>query len=136
MNRYPAWKYAIIIFALTVGVIYTIPNFFGESPAVQVSPARATATVDTELLNRIEGGLEAANITIDAAYLDQSGVKVRFSDPDTQLRAKDILQRELGDDYVVALNLLSTHVFGSGPARGGAFSPPGRHGTGAHQVGR
>jgi preprotein translocase subunit SecD len=107
MNRYPAWKYAIIIFALTVGVIYTIPNFFGESPAVQVSPARATATVDTELLNRIEGGLEAANITIDAAYLDQSGVKVRFSDPDTQLRAKDILQRELGDDYVVALNLLS-----------------------------
>ena len=107
MNRYPAWKYAIIIFALTVGVIYTIPNFFGESPAVQVSPARATATVDTELLNRIEDGLEAANITIDAAYLDQSGVKVRFSDTDTQLRAKDILQRELGDDYVVALNLLS-----------------------------
>lgn len=107
MNRYPAWKYAIIIFALTVGVIYTIPNFFGESPAVQVSPARATATVDTELLNRIEDGLAAANITIDAAYLDQSGVKVRFTDTDTQLRAKDILQRELGDDYVVALNLLS-----------------------------
>ena len=107
MNRYPAWKYAIIIFALTVGVIYTIPNFFGESPAVQVSPARATATVDTELLNRIEDGLAAANITIDAAYLDQSGVKVRFGDTDTQLRAKDVLQRELGDDYVVALNLLS-----------------------------
>ena len=107
MNRYPAWKYAIIIFALTVGVLYTIPNFFGESPAVQVSPARATATVDTELLNRIETGLDAANISIDAAYLDQTGVKVRFVDTDTQLRAKDILQRELGDDYVVALNLLS-----------------------------
>ncbi|UCH47260.1 MAG: protein translocase subunit SecD [Betaproteobacteria bacterium] len=107
MNRYPAWKYAIIIFALTVGVIYTIPNFFGESPAVQVSPARATATVDTELLNGIESSLEAANITIDAAYLDQTGVKVRFGDTDTQLRAKDILQRELGEDYVVALNLLS-----------------------------
>ena len=107
MNRYPAWKYAIIIFALTVGVIYTIPNFFGESPAVQVSPARATATVNTELLGRIESGLEAANVTIDAAYLDQTGVKVRFADTDTQLRAKDILQRELGDDYVVALNLLS-----------------------------
>ncbi len=107
MNRYPAWKYVIIIFALTVGVIYTIPNFFGESPAVQVSPARATASVDTELLSRIESGLEAANITIDAAYLDQSGVKVRFGDADTQLRAKDILQRELGDDYVVALNLLA-----------------------------
>ncbi len=107
MNRYPAWKYALIIFALVVGVIYTIPNFFGESPAVQVSPARATATVDTGLLTRIEDGLGAANISIDAAYLDQTGVKVRFGDTDTQLRAKDVLQRDLGDDYVVALNLLS-----------------------------
>ncbi|UCD69441.1 MAG: protein translocase subunit SecD [Betaproteobacteria bacterium] len=107
MNRYPAWKYVIIVFTLTVGVIYTIPNFFGESPAVQVSPARATATVNSELLTRIEDGLTAANISIDASYLDQTGVKVRFGDTDTQLRAKDTLQRELGDDYVVALNLLS-----------------------------
>ncbi len=107
MNRYPAWKYAIIFFALIVGVMYTIPNFFGESPAVQVSAARATAAVNNELLKRIENGLAAAKITIEAAYLDQTGVKVRFGDTDTQLRAKDILQRELGDDYVVALNLLS-----------------------------
>jgi preprotein translocase subunit SecD len=59
------------------------------------------------LLTRIEDGLTAANISIDASYLDQTGVKVRFGDTDTQLRAKDTLQRELGDDYVVALNLLS-----------------------------
>jgi len=107
MNRYPAWKYFIIFLSLTLGVIYTVPNFFGESPAVQVSPLRATAQVDTELLSRVENSLESASIAIQAAYLDQSGVKVRFSDTDTQLRAKDLLQRALGSDYVVALNLLS-----------------------------
>ena len=107
MNRYPVWKYLIIIFALVVGVIYTVPNFFGESPAVQISPARATATVDASLLAGIEEALEEANVSIEAAYLDQSGVKVRLGDTDTQLRAKDVLQRELGDSYVVALNLLS-----------------------------
>jgi preprotein translocase subunit SecD len=107
MNRYPVWKYLIIIIALTVGFIYTIPNFFGESPAVQVSPVRATANVDASLLAGIEELLQDANLPIEAAYLDQSGVKVRLRDTDTQLRAKDVLQRELGDSYVVALNLLS-----------------------------
>jgi len=107
MNRYPVWKYLLIIFALVVGFAYTVPNFFGESPAVQVSPARATASVDASLLARIEEALKSANLSIEAAYLDQSGAKVRLRDTDTQLRAKDVLQRDLGDGYVVALNLLS-----------------------------
>ena len=107
MNRYPVWKYFVIVFALIVGFVYTVPNFFGESPAVQVSSARATAPIDTALLTGIEASLTAANVTIEAAYLDHTGVKVRFHDTDTQLRAKDVLQRELGDNYVVALNLLS-----------------------------
>jgi len=107
MNRYPVWKYFVIVFALIIGFVYTVPNFFGESPAVQVSSARATAPIDTALLTGIEASLKAANVTIEAAYLDQTGVKVRFRDTDTQLRAKDLLQRELGDNYVVALNLLS-----------------------------
>ena len=107
MNRYPAWKYAIIFLALTLGILYTIPNFFGESPAVQISPLRATAKVDAELLSRVETSLKSANIAVQAAYMDQTGVKVRFSDTDTQLRAKDTLQRALGTDYVVALNLLA-----------------------------
>ncbi len=107
MNRYPVWKYLIIAIALVVGLVYTVPNFFGESPAVQVSPARATASIDAALLARIEQSLQSADVSIDAAYLDQTGVKVRLRDTDTQLRAKDVLQRELGDSYVVALNLLS-----------------------------
>jgi preprotein translocase subunit SecD len=72
-----------------------------------VSPAKAVARVDEALLTRIESALGRANITPQGAYLDPSGVKVRFSSTDIQLRAKDVLQKEVGDDYVVALNLLS-----------------------------
>ncbi|HZP93274.1 MAG TPA: protein translocase subunit SecD [Burkholderiales bacterium] len=107
MNRYPLWKYIIIAVALVVGVLYTIPNFFGESPAVQVSAAKATVKVDQALFSRIQGALTKANISPDGVYLDPGGIKVRFSSTDVQLRAKDVLQSELGDGYVVALNLLS-----------------------------
>jgi preprotein translocase subunit SecD len=107
MNRYPAWKNLIIVAALIIGCFYTIPNFFGESPAVQISPARATTVIDPALLARVQESLESANVTVEAAYLDPNGIKVRFADTDTQLRAKDIIQRELGDGFVVALNLLS-----------------------------
>jgi len=92
---------------LIIGFIYTIPNFFGESPAVQVSPARATTVIDAALLTRVTESLSSANVTVEAAYLDPNGIKIRFADTDTQLRAKDILQFELGDSYVVALNLLT-----------------------------
>ncbi len=107
MNRYPLWKYLIIAVALVVGFVYTVPNFFGEAPAVQISPARATAAIDEGLLARLEAALGAANIAPDALYLEPGSIKVRFGSTDTQLRAKDILQREVGNDYVVALNLLS-----------------------------
>jgi preprotein translocase subunit SecD len=107
MNRYPLWKYLIIAVALFFGVIYTVPNFFGESPAVQVSAAKATVKIEPALLARVEQALRKANINPEAAYLDQTGIKVRFGNPDIQLRAKDVLQTELGENYVVALNLLS-----------------------------
>lgn len=107
MNRYPAWKNLIIVFSLFIGFVYTVPNFFGESPAVQVSPARATSTINASLLANVQETLGSANVTVEAAYLDPNGIKIRFNDTDTQLRAKDILEREFGDGYVVALNLLS-----------------------------
>ena len=107
MNRYPLWKYIIIAVALVVGVLYTVPNFFGESPAVQISAAKATVKVDQALFSRIQETLTKANISPDGLYLDAGGIKVRFSSTDVQLRAKDALQSELGDGYVVALNLLS-----------------------------
>ncbi len=107
MNRYPAWKNLMIVVILIIGFVYTIPNFFGESPAVQVSPARATTVIDAALLARSNDILETANLAVEAAYLDPNGIKFRFADTDTQLRAKDVLQRELGDGYVIALNLLT-----------------------------
>jgi preprotein translocase subunit SecD len=112
MNRYPAWKYAIIVIALLLGAIYTLPNFFGEAPAVQVSSGKATVKVDATTRARVEQALAAAGIKPEAITLDQNSVKVRVDSTDTQLRAKDAVQRALVPDpadptYVVALNLLS-----------------------------
>ncbi|MFP5462385.1 MAG: protein translocase subunit SecD [Gammaproteobacteria bacterium] len=113
MNRYPIWKYAIIAVTLVIGLIYTLPNFFGESPAVQVSSAKATVKVDTGMLSRVESVLKSAGIEPTGTYFDGNSVKVRLRDTDTQLKAKDLIARELNPDaddpvYVVALNLLSS----------------------------
>ncbi|MBZ0090807.1 MAG: protein translocase subunit SecD [Sulfuricellaceae bacterium] len=107
MNRYPLWKYIVIAVALLFGFFYTLPNFYGESPAVQISPARASNTVDPALLTKVEGMLAAGKIAYQGTLLDASGVKIRFADSDTQLKAKDLLQSQLGDGYTVALNLLA-----------------------------
>jgi preprotein translocase subunit SecD len=112
MNRYPVWKYAIIVIALLVGAIYTLPNFFGEAPAVQVSSGKATIKVDSATETRVEQALAAANIKPVAITLDANSIKVRLDTTDTQLKAKDAVQKALVPDpadpqYVVALNLLS-----------------------------
>lgn len=106
MNRYPLWKYLIIVGAVIAGVVYTIPNFFGESPAIQVSPLRTGAKVDIELLKKIDDLLLKEDISVQASYMDKNGVKVRFEDTDAQMKGKDTIQSGLGKDYVVALNLL------------------------------
>src|SRR6187455_2509723 len=112
MNRYPVWKYAIILVALLVGAIYTLPNFFGEAPAVQVSAGKATVKVDSTTQVRVEQALAAAGIKPEAITRDANSVKVRLSTGDLQLKAKDAIQKALIPDpaepsYVVALNLLS-----------------------------
>jgi preprotein translocase subunit SecD len=112
MNRYPAWKYAIIVVALLIAALYTLPNFFGEAPAVQVSSAKSTVKVDSTTLAKVEQVLKEAGVTANAVALDGNSVKARFSDTDTQLKAKDAIQKSLVPDandpaYVVALNLLS-----------------------------
>jgi preprotein translocase subunit SecD len=106
MNQYPLWKYLLILAALVLGLVYTLPNFYGESPAVQISPLRPNLKADSALMGRVETVLKAANLTPDAVSLDATSVKARFRDTDNQLKAKDVLQTQLGEDYVVALNLL------------------------------
>ncbi len=107
MNRYPLWKYILIGLVLTVGLLYLLPNFFGEVPAVQISPLKNTAKVDETLLARVDKALGEASIKPDGIYLDRDTIKVQLTDTDTQLKAKDVLQSAVGENYIVALNLLS-----------------------------
>src|SRR5690606_23288315 len=116
MNRYPLWKYLTVAVALILGLLYTLPNFFGESPAVQIAPAKSTVKVDMSTLNQVEAVLSQNGIEHTGSFFEQSGptgtVRVRFETTDVQLRAKDLIERELNpnpDDpsYTVALNLLS-----------------------------
>jgi len=112
MNRYPVWKYAILVVAVLIAALYTLPNFFGEAPAVQVSSSKATVKIDSTTVARVEQALRGANLTADAVTLDGTSVKARFGDTDTQLKAKDAIEKALMPDpasspYVVALNLLS-----------------------------
>ncbi|WGT62217.1 protein translocase subunit SecD [Variovorax paradoxus] len=112
MNRYPVWKYAIIVIVLLVGLIYSLPNFFGEAPAVQVSAAKSTVKVDAATQGRVEEALKTAGLTPDLLTLEGGSLRARFGTPDEQLKARDVLQRTLVPDasdppYVVALNLVS-----------------------------
>jgi len=113
MNRYPVWKYAIILIVSLFGVLYTLPNFFGESPAVQVSSGKATLKLDASMLKRVDEVLGTAGLKAEATSFDGNSVKARFKTTDDQLKAKDALQHALVPDasdpsYVVALNLLSS----------------------------
>ncbi|CAM3941678.1 protein translocase subunit SecD [Roseateles saccharophilus] len=112
MNRYPLWKYAILLVALLIGTLYTLPNLFGEAPAVQVSSAKVTVKIDAALQGRIEAALKDAGVQADYVQFDGNSIKARFGDTDTQLKAKDAINKALNADpaeptYIVALNLLS-----------------------------
>ncbi|BCL74758.1 protein translocase subunit SecD [Jeongeupia sp. HS-3] len=106
MNRYPLWKFILIAVALVAAFLYTLPNFFGESPAVQISSARTMVKVDQSTKTRAIAAVTQAGLSPEDVLFDGASVKLRFKDIDTQLKAKDALQSALGDDYVVALNLL------------------------------
>jgi len=107
MNRYPLWKNILIAVSLVLGLVYTLPNFYGEAPAVQVSPLKHGLKADAALMGRVEDALKKGNLAPNGVFLDQTSVKARFRDTDAQIKAKDLLQPQLGEDYVVALNLLS-----------------------------
>jgi preprotein translocase subunit SecD len=116
MNRYPLWKYIVIVVALLIGGTYTIPNFFGEAPAVQISAGKATVKIDLVTQERVTQLLSQANIETKGTQFERAGnngtIKVRLANTDNQLKAKDVLQKSLNPDgndptYVVALNLIS-----------------------------
>ena len=111
MNRYSLWKYVVLVTAVLLGSLYTLPNFFGEAPAVQVSPGRASIKLDLATQAKVEDALKAAKLTPASISLDANSLKLRFENTDEQLKAKDVTQRALNQDannpdFVVALNLI------------------------------
>ncbi len=111
MNRYPLWKYAIIVVVLVISAIYALPNLFGEAPAVQVSPARATVKVDSATVSRVERALAEQALQPDTIQLEGTSVRARFATTDDQLKARDALDKALNPDpaapdHIVALNLV------------------------------
>ena len=112
MNRYPKWMYTLLGIALLIGLVYTLPNFFGEAPAMQISSAKATLKVDAALLGRVEETLRAAQVTADFVRIEGESIRTRFADTDTQIKARDAVSGALNPDaanpeYTVALNLVS-----------------------------
>ncbi len=116
MNRYPLWKYIVIVIALLIGAIYTLPNFFGEAPAVQVSAGKVTVKIDGATQERVTKILSSAQIEPKGIQFEKIGangtIKIRLDNTDNQLKAKDVLQKALNPDandqsYVIALNLIS-----------------------------
>src|SRR5690606_34501505 len=117
MNRYPLWKYLTVLAALIIGLLYTLPNFFGESPAVQIARAKTAVKIDNSVLVRAQQVLADRGIDFTGAYFEQNGpvgaVRIRLATPDSQLQAKDALAeafnpRPEDPDYTIALNLLSS----------------------------
>ena len=98
MNRYPWWKYALLGVILVIGLLYTLPNLYGEAPAVQVSSGRSTVKVDDAMVGRVQQLLQAASIKPDFVQFDGKSVRARFADTDTQIKAKDAITKALNPD--------------------------------------
>ncbi|TRZ92148.1 MAG: protein translocase subunit SecD, partial [Rhodocyclaceae bacterium] len=112
MNRYPLWKNITVLIAVVLGLLYTLPNFFGEAPAVQVASVKSTHKVDAKLMTQVQDALKAAAIVPQGIVLDLNSVRVRLADTDTQLKARDVIEKALNPvaadaTYSVALNLVS-----------------------------
>ena len=107
MNRYPLWKYLLIAFTAVLAVIYSLPNLFGETPAVQVSTNRQSIIINSQTEAKVAAALKAANIPTDGMFVVDNSLKVRFKDAETQLKGRDVIENTLGEGYITALNLLA-----------------------------
>jgi preprotein translocase subunit SecD len=102
--QYPIWKYTLLVILVTLGIIYAAPNLYRDDPAVQISSANAEAVPDS-LVAQVQAALQKANLSFISIGKEKDNLLVRFRDPDTQLKARDVIKAELGDPYIVALNL-------------------------------
>lgn len=107
MNRYPLWKYLLIVFTIAVAAVYSLPNLFGETPAVQVSTNRQAIIINEQTQFKVDAALKNAGIQTDGMFVVDNSLKVRFKDTETQLKARDVIENTLGEGYITALNLLA-----------------------------
>jgi len=115
MNRYPLWKYILIAVALLLGALYTAPNYFGESPALQVTTGKTTVKITSDTSRQIAEVLKREGVPANQVSLDGSGnstaVRARFDNTDAQFKAKLALERQMNrdqtdPDYIVTVNLV------------------------------
>lgn len=108
LNKYPLWKYLLILAVLAIGLVYSAPNLYPDDPAIQLAGSSTALKVDQPALDRAVAALSNAGITVKASEVSESGGLLRLQRLSDQLPAKDIVRRAMGDDYVVALNLAPT----------------------------
>jgi len=106
MNRYSRWKYILILASIVLGLLYSLPNWFGEVPAVQVAAAKSAVQISSGVMSEVEKTLKDKQIAYSGVTMDPNSVKVRFADTTAQLQARDALAEALGESFTVALNLL------------------------------
>jgi preprotein translocase subunit SecD len=108
LNKYPLWKYILILAVLAIGLVYSAPNLYPDDPAIQVSGASTALKVDEAALGKASSALEAAGIAVKGSEVSERGGLLRLTRMADQLPAKDVVRKAMGDDYVVALNLAPT----------------------------
>jgi len=132
LNKYPLWKYLMVLVVLALGLIYAAPNLYPDQPAIQISGASTSVAVDSRTLSQVEKTLAEEGVGyVDGSLID-TGALIRFSDNESQLKAKTIISAMLGEDYLVALNLAPTTPdwlvdLGAGPMKLGLDLRGGVH---------
>ena len=132
LNKYPAWKYILILMALSLGVVYSLPNLYPDDFAVQITGSESSIVADVQLQKRVLSKLKDAGIAVLQSDLDERNLLVRFDSNDTQLLARDFLKNELGNDYIAALNMAPStpewlQSLGAGPMKLGLDLRGGVH---------
>ena len=132
LNQYPLWKFAIVLFVLIMGVFYALPNSFPDDPAVQVTGADAGIVVDASVLEKAKAALVAGGVELKSAEQQERAILIRLNSSEDQLKAKEIIQKAIGDDYLAALNLAATtpewlSAIGAGPMKLGLDLRGGVH---------
>ncbi|WP_315286017.1 protein translocase subunit SecD [Neisseria bacilliformis] len=107
MNRYPLWKYLLVTAVLALGLLYTLPNFFGDTLAVQISTNRHSLAIDSQTEARVAQALKTAGIADDGMFIADGSLKVRFKDSQTQMKARSVIESALGEGYITALNQIA-----------------------------